>query len=107
LVGFFVHSIRNIALIFYTWVFSFFGSIVENAIFFLLNGLKLPFFEDFLIEYFLYLHFKCYPPFPFPLFQEIPYPMPPPAASMRVFTHPLTPTSPTSIPYTGASIETS
>jgi hypothetical protein len=52
----------------------------------------------FLIGYFLYLHFKCYPLSQFPSLPETPYPILPTPASMRVFLHPPTPTSPTSIP---------
>jgi hypothetical protein len=50
----------------------------------------------FLIEYFLYLHFKCYP-LSWSLTPEIPYPIPSPPASLRVFpppTHPLQPPRP-------------
>jgi hypothetical protein len=56
-----------------------------------------------LIEYFLYLHFKCCPLSQSP--PGNPYPIPPPPASMRVFpyppTHPLLPAL--ALPYTGAS----
>ena len=53
-------------------------------------------FFFFLIEYFLYLHFKCYPlslvPFP-----GNPLSHPTSPASMRVYLHPPTPTSPPSV----------
>jgi hypothetical protein len=44
----------------------------------------------FLITYFLYLHFKCYPLSQYPLLLETPYPILPSPASMRVFLHPPT-----------------
>jgi hypothetical protein len=52
----------------------------------------------FFIGYFLYLHFKCYPLSWFPSLPETPYPILPPPASVRVFTHPPIPTSLPSIP---------
>jgi hypothetical protein len=57
----------------------------------------------FLIGYFLYLHFKCYPLSQFP--PGNPYPILPPPASMRMFPYPYTHSClPTlTFPYTGAS----
>jgi hypothetical protein len=65
-------------------------------------------FFFFLIEYFLYLHFKCYPLFKSPRPLGAPYPNSPPSPSMRVLphppahppTHPLLPPALT-FPYTG------
>jgi hypothetical protein len=45
----------------------------------------------FLIEYFIYLNFKCYPLSWFPLQNPLSHPLP--SASMTVLTHPPTPGS--------------
>jgi hypothetical protein len=42
--------------------------------------------NTFLIGYFIFLHFKCYPLFPL----ETTYPIPQPLTSMKVFPHPPT-----------------
>jgi hypothetical protein len=58
----------------------------------------------FLIAYFLYLHFKCYPltqvsPIPSP------HPMPPPSASMSVYPPPTHPPPPASPPWHSLTLE--
>jgi hypothetical protein len=61
------------------------------------------------IGYFIYLHFRCYPPSQFPFYKPlIPCPNPPPTlppASMRVLPHPPTYSCLTAIafPYTRES----
>ena len=54
----------------------------------------------FFIEYFLYLHFKCFQDFP----KETPYHIPPLPASIKVLPYPPTLTFPSlAFPYTRAS----
>jgi hypothetical protein len=57
-----------------------------------INGLFIleNFFFLFLIGYFLYLHFKCYPLSWFPSLAETRYDILPPPASMRVVLYPPT-----------------
>ena len=71
---------------------------IENSGAILIGHLKI-----FLIRYFLYLHFKCYPLSQFPSWKHPIASLLPPA-NMRVLLHPPTCSH---LPYTGAFIEPS